>query len=205
MAQARRSFNERFWFEDGQYLYDVIDAESIANSESGKDDSLRPNQLFAISLTHPVLRRDRWAAVLESCLEHLLTPVGLRSLARTSDEYIGVYHGDVYQRDAAYHQGTVWSWLIGPLVKAWCRTHPHQKEQAAAWLNGLESHLGEGCIGQIGEIFSGDPPHEPEGCFAQAWGIAELLEAHRVINENDFASASQSRTNRPLSDSRSQA
>jgi glycogen debranching enzyme len=99
----------------------------------------------------------------------------------TSTDYIGVYRGDVYQRDAAYHQGTVWSWLIGPLVKAWCRAHPNQRDVAAGWLTGLEVHLGEACIGQVSEIFEGDTPHAPKGCFAQAWSVAELLSAKHSV------------------------
>ncbi len=176
--QTHRSFNDRFWFAEGGYLYDIVDGEA------GNDDSLRPNQLFAISLTHPALDQVHWDAVLENCVDHLLTPVGLRSLAMTSPDYLGVYHGDVVQRDAAYHQGTVWSWLIGPLVKAWCRANPDQGDVAAGWLAGLEDHLGETCIGQISEIFAGGPPHAAKGCHAQAWSIGELLTAKQLIRNH---------------------
>lgn len=175
VRRTQESFNRKFWFDRRRYLYDVVDGEQ------GNDDSIRPNQLFAISLNHPVLLRERWSDVLQVAIDHLLTPVGLRSLAMTSSDYIGTYAGDVYQRDAAYHQGTVWSWLIGPLVKAWCKTFPEDTEQADTWIRGLEAHLSEACIGQISEIFSGDPPHTPKGCFAQAWGVAEMLESYRVI------------------------
>ena len=119
---------------------------------------------------------------MQVVVEQLLTPVGLRSLAASDPAYIGDYIGDVYQRDAAYHQGTVWSWLIGPMVKAWCRTHPDRHTEAAEWLSGLQEHLGDACIGQISEIFEGNPPHRPKGCFAQAWSVAELLSSRRLLS-----------------------
>ncbi|WP_372894951.1 amylo-alpha-1,6-glucosidase, partial [Stieleria sp.] len=174
---ARKNFNRRVWSDEIGYLFDVVDGEQ------GDDASLRPNQLFAISLKHAVLDPIHWPAVVDQVKSHLLTPVGLRSLSASDPEYHGVYHGDVWKRDAAYHQGTVWSWLIGPMVIAWCLTYPDRKQDAAAWLDGLEFHLGEACIGQISEVFSGDAPHRPKGCFAQAWGVAELLRARNITTD----------------------
>src|SRR5690606_28293201 len=116
--QVRRAFNRRFWFEEEGYLYDVVDGEG------GDDASFRPNQLFAISVRHPVLEEARWASVVDAVERRLLTPVGLRSLAPGHPDYRSTYFGDLWARDAAYHQGTVWAWLIGPFVDAWLRVHP---------------------------------------------------------------------------------
>ncbi|KAA5542608.1 glycogen debranching protein [Roseiconus nitratireducens] len=177
IEMARVSFNRRFWSDHLGYLLDVVDGDD------GDDAALRPNQLFAVSLEHPVLDREHWADMVQTVARDLVTPVGLRSLSPNDPEYHGVYRGDVWQRDGAYHQGTVWSWLIGPFVRAWCRAFPDRADQAETFLNGLERHLDDACIGQVSEIFDGDPPHHPKGCFAQAWGVAELLQAKRVIRE----------------------
>jgi predicted glycogen debranching enzyme len=168
--RARRSFNERFWYPEGIYLYDVVDGED------GKDDpALRPNQIFAISLDHPVLERERWQPVLDAVTNHLLTPVGLRSLAPGHPDYKSKYYGDVRARDAAYHQGTVWGWLIGPYVDAWLKLHPEQRREARRFLDGFFDHLGEACVGSISEVFDAEPPYTPRGCIAQAWSVAEVL------------------------------
>jgi len=167
--RARESFNRRFWYEKGKYLYDVIDGEN------GDDTALRPNQLFSFSLEHPVLDPSRWQSVLEICEEKLLTPVGLRSLAPGHPDYKPRYYGDLRARDAAYHQGTVWAWLIGPFIDAWLRVHPGQEQDARKYLNGFVDHLGEACIGSISEIFDAEPPYQPRGCIAQAWSVAEVL------------------------------
>jgi predicted glycogen debranching enzyme len=169
---ARASFNSRFWFEEGGYLYDVVDGP-----EAAADAALRPNQLLAISLDHPVLDRARWRPVLRAVERALLTPVGLRSLAPGSPGYQATYHGDLRTRDAAYHQGTVWSWLVGPYVDALLRAEPGARQAARATLSGLADHAVRGCIGQIAEIFDAEPPFEPRGCIAQAWGTAEWLRA----------------------------
>jgi predicted glycogen debranching enzyme len=169
--RTRASFNRRFWYDAGGYLYDVVDADG------GTDDpSLRPNQLLAIALPDPILERSRWAAVVEKVRAALLTPVGIRSLARGHPEYRPSYHGDLRTRDAAYHQGTIWSWLVGPFVDAWLRVHG---DHAAArrFLDGLVAQLGDACIGQVSEVFDAEPPYTPRGCAAQAWGVAELLRA----------------------------
>ena len=122
----RKSFNRRFWYADGNYLYDVIDAEM-----GGNDTACRPNQVFAISLPHPVLDEDKWASVMDKVTEKLLTPVGLRSLSPDHPNYNAKYFGDLRSRDAAYHQGTVWAWLIGPYIDAWLRLNPGQETQGA--------------------------------------------------------------------------
>ncbi len=169
---VRDSFNARFWFEEGGYLYDVVDGPGTK-----VDASLRPNQLIAFSLGHPVLERARWRPVLGAVERALLTPFGLRSLAPGSPGYQATYHGDLRTRDAAYHQGTVWSWLIGPYVEALLRAEPDARGAARRALQGLGEHAVKGCIGQIAEVFDAEPPFEPRGCIAQAWGTAEWLRA----------------------------
>jgi predicted glycogen debranching enzyme len=167
--RARASFNERFWNEETGYLYDVVDGEG------GDDPSCRPNQIFALSLPHPVLDRSRWEPVVEVVTERLLTPVGLRSLAPNETLFKGRYEGDLRSRDAAYHQGTVWAWLIGPFIDAWLKIHPEDRTSARRFLEGFLPHLNEACIGSISEIFDAEPPFTPRGCIAQAWSVAEVL------------------------------
>jgi predicted glycogen debranching enzyme len=167
--ELQAAFNRRFWYEQGQYLFDVIDGPE------GDDAALRPNQLMAISLPHPVLDRARWEPVLTTCRDRLLTPVGLRSLAPEHPDYQGNYIGNLRARDAAYHQGTVWPWLIGPFVDAWLRAYPDDHETAYGFLDGLVNHLDDFGVGSIAEIFDAEQPHAPRGCIAQAWSVAELL------------------------------
>jgi predicted glycogen debranching enzyme len=170
--RTREAFNRRFWYAEGGYLYDVVDGEE------GRDDpACRPNQVLAIALPAPVLERARWAPVLGAVRERLLTPVGLRSLSRDHRDYKASYRGDLRTRDAAYHQGTVWSWLIGPWVDAWLALHPEDRAGARAALSGLVAHLGDACVGQVSEVFDAEPPFAARGCVAQAWGVAELLRA----------------------------
>jgi predicted glycogen debranching enzyme len=163
-ARCRQSFNEKFWYDDGQYLYDVLG-----------DASLRPNQIFAVSLDFPVLDEARWKAVVDVVERELVTPFGLRSLARSSPDYKPAYDGDLRARDAAYHQGTVWSWLIGPFIDAWLKVHPKDTAGARRFLDGFKPHLADACIGTVSEIFDAEPPYTPRGCAAQAWGVAEVL------------------------------
>jgi predicted glycogen debranching enzyme len=175
--QAYDSFNRRFWYETGSYLYDVIDGETPT------DDACRPNQVFAISLDHPVLARARWGAVLDVVRARLLTPVGLRSLAADHPDYKPIYLGDLRTRDAAYHQGTVWGWLIGPFVDAWLRCYPDDRTGARSFLHGLIDHLNEFGVGTIAEIFDAEAPYSPRGCIAQAWSVAEVLRCWTLTAE----------------------
>lgn len=167
--RAYESFNRRFWYEKGGYLYDVVDGEF------GDDDSLRPNQIFAISLPNPVLKREHWEPVMETVTTHLLTPVGLRTLAPNHPDYKPIYFGDLRARDAAYHQGTVWAWLIGPYIDCFLKLHPDKKAEAREMLSGFGNDLNEAGVGTIGEIFDAEEPFLPRGCIAQAWSVAEVL------------------------------
>jgi predicted glycogen debranching enzyme len=167
--RTQASFNRRFWNDTTGHLFDVIDGEH------GNDGACRPNQLFAISLPNPVLDPSRWQAVLEVVERDLVTPLGLRSLAPRHPDYKPTYRGDLLARDAAYHQGTVWSWLIGPYIDAAMRVRPDDIRGARAKLEGLVAHLSDACIGNISEVFDAQSPYTPGGCIAQAWGVAELL------------------------------
>ncbi len=171
-TQARESFNARFWYDAGGYLYDVIDAES---RDGETDPKCRPNQLMAIALPNPVLNRDRWEPVLRIVRDRLVTPVGLRSLAPSDPDYKPRYYGDLRARDAAYHQGTVWGWLVGPFVDAWLKVYPNDVASARAAVEGFGRHLNQACIGSVSEIFDAQEPFTPRGCIAQAWSVAELL------------------------------
>jgi predicted glycogen debranching enzyme len=167
--RARESFNKRFWHEQGGYLYDVVDGEG------GDDTSCRPNQVFAISLPHPVLDRERWEPVMNVVRQRLLTPAGLRSLAPGEKDYKARYYGDLRARDAAYHQGTVWGWLIGPYIDAELKLPGVDRSKLRDLLAGFDQHLDEACVGQISEVFDAEAPFLPRGCVAQAWSVAEVL------------------------------
>ncbi len=147
----------------------------MVDGEQGDDPACRPNQLFAFSLDHDVLDRPRWEPVLEVARKTLLTPVGLRSLAPGHPDYKPRYFGDLRARDAAYHQGTVWAWLIGPFVDAWLKVHPEDHAGARRFLDGFRPHLAEAGLGTISEIFDAEAPFTPRGCIAQAWSVAEVL------------------------------
>jgi predicted glycogen debranching enzyme len=172
-SRARESFNARFWYADGNHLYDVVDGEH------GDDPACRPNQVFAISLPHAVLAEERWGAVMEVVQRELLTPVGLRSLSPKHPDYKEKYFGDLRTRDGAYHQGTVWAWLIGPWVDAWLKLHPEDRRGARGFLEELVKRLPEFGVGSIPEIFDAEPPYTPRGCIAQAWSVAEVLRCWR--------------------------
>ena len=167
--QTFESFNRRFWSPSHGHLFDVVDGEN------GDDPACRPNQLLAISLKHPVLERRHWEAVFETAERQLLTPVGLRSLAPGHPDYKPKYYGDLRARDAAYHQGTVWGWLIGPYIDARLKLHPDDHAGARARLQGIIDHLGEAGLGSVSEIFDAEEPFTPRGCIAQAWSVAEAL------------------------------
>ena len=162
--RLRASFNARFVLQDR--LYDVLDPD---------DAALRPNQLFAISLPHPVLDRSRWEPVLRTLRDELLTPFGLRTLGPREPGYQPRYEGDLRSRDRAYHQGTVWPWLIGPFIDAWTKVFPQHDPRPL--LAPLEAYLREN--GSVSEIFDAEPPHAPRGCVAQAWSVAEVLRLRR--------------------------
>ncbi|HWS99721.1 MAG TPA: amylo-alpha-1,6-glucosidase [Pyrinomonadaceae bacterium] len=172
-GRVAESFNRLFWNEAAGCLYDVVD-------DNFRDGSLRPNQIFAVSLPHSMLSEEKAGLVVAAVERELLTPYGLRSLAPGDPQYRGRYVGDSLGRDGAYHQGTVWAWLMGPFITAYVKAHrgsAEARERAREWLAGYQSHLSEACLGQVSEIFDADPPHTPRGCVAQAWSVAELLRA----------------------------
>jgi predicted glycogen debranching enzyme len=174
---AARAFRERFWNEEGRYLFDVIDTPE----GGGVDPSLRPNQIFAVSLDSNLLTSTQARAVVESCARELFTPVGLRSLASGDARYVARYEGSPQARDGAYHQGTVWSWLLGPFALAHYRVF-ESAERALELLSGIAAHLDELCLGSVSEIFDGASPHHPRGCFAQAWSVGEVLRAWHALS-----------------------
>ncbi len=168
---ARQSFGDLFWNESSGCLFDVIDGEM-------RDASIRPNQVFAVSLTHPILTGERALRVMERVERDLLTPRGLRSLAPDDPQYRPRYEGNPWSRDTAYHQGTVWSWLLGPFVSGYLKANGYSapaRKKADGWLRGMAEHMSEAGLGQISEIFDGDAPHTPRGSIAQAWSVAEIL------------------------------
>jgi len=179
---ARESFNRQFWNQDTGCLYDVVNGVE-------RDGSIRPNQIFAVSLEHSMLAEDRARPVVAVVERELLTPIGLRSLAPGDSKYRGRYEGDVMSRDSAYHQGTVWPWLIGPFITAYLKVNGRTecaRKQAEQWVGGFGEHLHIAGLGQISEIADGVLPHRAAGCIAQAWSVAELL---RVAVEDVFVSA----------------
>jgi predicted glycogen debranching enzyme len=181
--QVQASF-ERFWNDKVGYLYDVID------TPQGDDVALRPNQLFVVSLPHSPLSLEHQKAVVDTCAKHLLTSYGLRGLAANDLVYVGHYGGDMRTRDAAYHQGTVWSWLIGAHLRVY-----KNPALAKSFLLPLEHHLSDAGLGTISEIFDGDAPFTPRGCMAQAWGVAEILRAWQEVSE----ATSKTKTERRVS------
>jgi predicted glycogen debranching enzyme len=175
--RVRESFNARFWNERKSALYDVIDGED------GDDDSIRPNQLFAISLPHPVLDPKYWKPVVDIVHDQLLTPFGLRSLAPGHPDYQPQYFGDLRARDLAYHQGTVWPWLVGPFVDAWRRVYPDRMDELKPVAVSLGKHLMSACVGSVSEIFDAEQPYTPRGCCAQAWSVAEILRLMTTLGD----------------------
>jgi predicted glycogen debranching enzyme len=167
---------QRFWNSHVGYCYDVID------SPQGDDPALRPNQLLAVSLPHSPLAAHQQQAIVDVCAQHLLTSHGLRSLAPDDPAYIGRYGGGRQQRDGAYHQGTVWGWLIGPFASAHLRVYK-DRELARSFLRPLIHHLPDHGVGNLSEIFDGDAPFTPRGCFAQAWSVAEVLRVWQATQD----------------------
>jgi predicted glycogen debranching enzyme len=175
---AYESFQKRFWNPDRNCLFDVVDSPGDEHERSGNlvdDPAIRPNQIIAIALRYPALAEERWKPVLDVAKTELLTPVGLRSLSPHDENYKAKYDGDLWTRDAAYHQGTVWAWLIGPFINAWHRTYPNDVDSIRSFLSAFERHLYEDGVGTISEIFDAEPPFTPRGCMAQAWSVAEVL------------------------------
>jgi predicted glycogen debranching enzyme len=172
--RARAGFRSRFLQPDRQGLADVLDGPN------GDDWAIRPNQIFAVSLPHRILEPTEEAIVLRVVGEHLLTSYGLRSLSPGDLSYKGVYGGDVTTRDGAYHQGSVWAWLLGPYAEAHFKVHG-DAAAALAWLAPLQDHLADAGLGSLSEIFDGDAPHAPRGCIAQAWSVAETLRVWRAL------------------------
>jgi predicted glycogen debranching enzyme len=168
LAERVQSSFAKFWNSAVGYCYDVIDGPE------GNDTALRPNQLFAVSLPHSPLNPEQQRAVVDSCARHLLTSHGLRSLAPDHPAYRGHYRGSPLDRDSVYHQGTVWSWLIGAFVNAHFRVY-RDRAAARVFLSPLIQQMKEHTLGSISEIFDGDAPFAPRGCFAQAWSVAEVL------------------------------
>ena len=172
---AKRSFQVAFWDEDGKCLYDCIRGKTA-------DASVRPNQIFAVSLPHALLDRDQAASVVDCVGRELRTPFGLRTLSRHDPRYRGRYEGGATSRDEAYHQGTVWVWLLGPLITAYLRVHgrsPDRVDEARGFVEAFRDHLRDDGLGTVSELFDGDPPHTPRGCISKALSVAELLRAYR--------------------------
>jgi predicted glycogen debranching enzyme len=198
---ASWTFNRVFWNDKEKCLFDVVNGGE-------PDASMRPNQIFAVSLPHTMLAPDRARSVVDKVHEQLLTPYGLRTLAPTDPRYQGRYTGNQASRDGAYHQGTVWPWLIGPFVTAYLKVHgsdPASRRQAAAWLAPLRAHIAGAGVGQISEIFEGDAPYRPVGCIAQAWSVAEIfrtwiedVQGLRPASKNDVRSMSDTESKTQL-------
>jgi predicted glycogen debranching enzyme len=185
MANKTRSHFSKFWYKDGGYCYDVID------SPDGNDPSFRPNQIFAVSLPsrgssvgafrETPLRSSQQKMVVDKVGQKLLTSYGLRSLSTEHPDYVGIYGGNQLQRDGSYHQGTTWGWLIGHFVQAHLQVY-NNPELARSFLLPMADHLRDACVGNISEIFDGDVPFVPRGCFAQAWSVAEVIRGWLLTN-----------------------
>jgi len=170
-SRVRQNFATSFWYADGGYLYDVVDVDG----ETGKHDAaLRPNQLFAASLSRDLLSDAQMQSILQKVTDHLLTPVGLRSLSSSDPAYHAHFNGNRQERDGGYHQGAVWQWLIGPYIDVHLRVH-NDRKALRLLLQPIIEHLWNACVGTISEVAEPEPPFTPAGCFAQAWSVAEVL------------------------------
>jgi predicted glycogen debranching enzyme len=178
-SKVEQSFASRFWYAEGGYLYDVVDVDGVKGQN---DPALRPNQLLAASLTTHLLTDAQTRSMFQQITDHLLTPMGLRTLSPLDPAYHPRFNGDPYQRDSAYHQGTVWPWLIGPYIDVHQRLF-HDCAAAPPLLASLVHHLWEACIGTVSEVAEPEQPFTPAGCFAQAWSVAELLRIWLAIKE----------------------
>ena len=173
--RAKSSFRQRFLRPGWPALADVVDGPD------GDDWSVRPNQIFAISLPEPLIDGPAAEVILRACRQQLLTSYGLRSLAPGEAGYAGACVGPPAERDSAYHQGTAWAWLLGPFAEAWARV-TGDREAALSLLRPFSEHLADAGLGSISEVFDGDPPHTPRGCIAQAWSVAEVLRVWRLLS-----------------------
>ena len=192
--RALASFQLRFWNDAAGCLYDVVDVDHVAGRH---DPAVRPNQILAVGgLPYQVLVEPYASRVVETVERRLLTPLGLRSLAPGEPGYRPHYGGGVWERDSAYHQGTVWPWLIGPFVEAWLRvrgdTAEAKREADERFLSPLREHLGVAGLGHISEIADAEPPHRPGGCPFQAWSLGELLRASRLVADEPAVESAQS-------------
>jgi len=175
-CKTQGSFNEKFWNDESGYLYDVVNV-------GGADNSLRPNQVIAVALDFTMLHNDKREKVVKAVASELLTPCGLRTLSRDDHKYKGIYFGDRTSRDYAYHNGTVWPWLLGPFTKAYLNVRGHSDLKLDYALKNFllplfTQQIFEAGLGNVSEIFDGEPPHTPRGCVAQAWSVAEPLRAY---------------------------
>ncbi|MGD9852878.1 MAG: amylo-alpha-1,6-glucosidase [Nitrospirales bacterium] len=189
LAKDIKTSFQRYWHEPLNRCYDVLDGPH------GHDPSPRPNQLFAVSLPNSPLTTTQQQAVVDYCAQHLYTSYGLRSLGPEDPQYVGQYGGDIRQRDGAYHQGTVWGWLLGPFVLAHHRVY-RNPEAALSFLGPMAHHLNDYGLGTLGEIFDGQPPFAPRGCIAQAWTVAEVLRAWHLIQTSSNNKPGQKRTSK---------
>ncbi|MGN1158366.1 MAG: amylo-alpha-1,6-glucosidase [Agathobacter sp.] len=176
--KVKASFREKFWNEADNCLYDVIDDGNGANE---KDASIRPNQIYAVSLPYTMLDADKARAVVDTVKEKLFVGVGLRSLDPDHKDYHPIYVGSLAKRDAAYHQGTAWGFLLGGFITAYTKVYgpsPETAEKCLAMIEPVKEHLRNNCVGSICEIFDGDAPHNGRGCYAQAWSVGEVLRCY---------------------------
>lgn len=187
--KAAASFESRFWNEAAGCLFDVVDADGVSGAE---DASVRPNQLLAVGgLPWTVLTGEKARRVVDVAESRLWTPAGLRSLAPDEPAYVGLYQGDTRERDGAYHQGTVWPWLVGAFVDAWVRVHggteTARRDAGGRFLDPLLAHYRQSAPGHVGEIADGAAPHTPQGCPFQAWSVGEALWVQAVVLRTDAA------------------
>ncbi|BDU50438.1 amylo-alpha-1,6-glucosidase [Haliovirga abyssi] len=172
--KVEENYEKVFWNEKSNCLYDYIDNNNI------KNEDIRPNQIFAVSLPYTVLSKEKEKQIVDLVLNKLYTPHGLKSLSSNNEKYIGIYKGSLFERDSSYHQGTVWSWPLGHFITAYNKVY-NDKEKIKLLLDGIIEHFyQEGCVNNISEIFDGDSPNLARGCFAQAWSVAEII---RVMKE----------------------
>ncbi|SEA17470.1 glycogen debranching enzyme, putative [Pseudobutyrivibrio sp. ACV-2] len=177
---VKEAFVEEFWYEEGGYLYDVV-------GEDFKDATLRPNQIFAVSLPFTMLDAQKAKAVVNVVKDRLYVGEGLRSLDVDDPQYIGIYQGCMEKRDRAYHQGTAWGFLLGPFIESFLKINgfsDESKEEAKTFFEPIKQHLVHNCIGSISEIFDGDAPHPGRGCYAQAWSVGEVLRAYALLKKD---------------------